>query len=278
MTNGPGKAFLADPRPATITKGDRSFVNRSNASINYRFLSAGLSGQRFEALVGEMGPASLNDSHAHEGEEFGYVLEGRIRLTTEDEAHELGLDDSYHLMASTPHACEAGPDGAKVLWIRTTPRLAGLGLLERGEHAAERSTEHSTRGGIVAEGGDAPPVNLSDNAVRYRFLSGALPEARLQVVVAEIPSAYKPGPKSFEGEEFGYVLDGRLHLAVAEDSYVLGTGDCYHLPASSELAYRTDDEMGAKVLWAQMSGGHPELEDALSSAIGEEAPFGKRSR
>jgi len=120
MTNGPGQAFLADPRPATITKGDRAFVNLSNASINYRFLSAGLPGRRFEALVGEMGPGAVSESDARGGEEFGYVLEGRLRLAIGDNIHRLGPGDSYHFGAHTPHGYAAETaDGVKVLWIGT---------------------------------------------------------------------------------------------------------------------------------------------------------------
>ena len=108
MSNGPGKAFFADPRPAAIAKSDgRPFVSLSNESIKYRFLGEGFPNKRFEAVIGEMEGGSQSGSHAHEGEEFGYILSGRVRFVTGDHEQDLGPGDSYHLMASTPHACVA---------------------------------------------------------------------------------------------------------------------------------------------------------------------------
>jgi len=263
MSNGPGNAVLVDPRHSAITKADnRSHVSLSDLSITYRFLSTGLAARRFEAVVGEMAPGTHNEVHSHEGEEFGYVLEGAIVLVSDEDTHELGPGDSYHLMASTPHACDAGSGGAKILWVQTARYVRALSLLGK---------ETLPAGSLPPppmENGERPAlVNLSQNAVRYRFLSGNLPGAQLRVFVGEIPADGADEPMVFEGEEFGYVLEGRIHLTVDADSYPLGVGDCYHVPAASTRGCRVDGASAAKLLWVQMGAGSREAEAVWNEAI-----------
>ncbi len=138
--NGPGPAVLADPRPPEITKGNnRSYINLSDTSIKYRFPSGDFSDQRFEILIGETSPGCRNSTSSHEGEEFGCVLEGRVRLTIGEESYNLGPGDSYHLLSATPHVCQANDkEGAKVLRheLRHTPNCAWIS--EAGAQAGEQ--------------------------------------------------------------------------------------------------------------------------------------------
>lgn len=263
MSNGPGNAVLVDPRHSAITKGDnRSYVSLSDASVKYRFLSAGFPGRRFEAVIGEMAPGSDSEPHVHEGEEFGYVLQGEVTLTSGEESHKLGPGDSYHLLGSTPHACAASRSRARILWVQTARYVRALSLL--GKETLPMGTVPAPP---ITNGSQPALVNLSQNAVRYRFLSGNLPDAQLQVYVAEIPPDWEEAPSIFEGEEFGYVLEGRIQLTVDGDSYPLGAGDCYHIPAVSERDYRVDGSSAAQLLWVQMGAGSREAEAVWYEAI-----------
>jgi len=112
-----------------------------------------------------------------------------------------------------------------------------------------------------SENGNQPTVvNFSMNSIRYRFLSGNFPDVQLHVYVAEIPPNWEEAPSIFEGEEFGYVLKGRIHLTVDGDSYPLESGDCYHIRGVSERNYRVDDSSVSKLLWVQMGAGSREAE------------------
>ncbi len=270
LSSETGNAVLVDPRHSGITKADnRSHVSLSDSSITYRFLSTGLPSRRFDAVVGEMAPGSHSEPHSHEGEEFGYVLEGDVQLASDDDSHTLGPGDSYHLMAPTPHACDAGSEGAKVLWVQTARYVRALSLL--GKEALPAGALPPPM-----ESGDRPAlVNLSQNAVRYRFLTGNLPNAQLRVFVGEIPAEGMEEPALFEGEEFGYVLEGQIHLTVESDSYPLGIGDCYHVPAASPRGFRVDGASAGRLLWVQMGAGSHEAEavwiEALDTANSEAA-------
>jgi len=249
ISNGPGKAFLADPRPPTITKGDnRSYINLSDTSVKYRFLSGGFPGRAFEALIGELSPGSAHPPSSHEGEEFGYVLAGAARLQVGEETHTLGKGDSYHLLASTPHGCSSEEDsGAKILWVQTATYAKSLSLVpdDGGRERPRYSQVRASRGSGPEP---ASHISLDGSAIRYRFLSGEFPERRLEMILAEIPSGCRETPCSIEQEEFGYILEGRGRLTIGAETYRLGTGDCYHLPGTTPHVCETVDAEDVKLL------------------------------
>jgi len=265
MSNGPGKAFFADPRPAAITKGDnRSYVSLSDMSIKYRFLSAEFPGRRFEVLIGEMTQGSSHEPHIHDGEEFGYILDGTLDLTIAEERHRLGAGDSYHLLGSTSHRCAAGESGAKVLWVQTARYARAIALL--GADLPDLPGTQDMRVPLLGGEDAAEHVKLSDSTVTYRFLSGTLPAGTLEVLVAEVPSGYSQGLGAYEGEEFGFVLEGRVRLTIGEEDYTLGCGDCYHLPAKSDRGCATTQNGGAKLLLARCAPGSIQTERAWQAA------------
>jgi len=107
-----------------VKTAEQSVVNISEATIKYRFLSRDFPGRQFEILIGEISPGYYYPPSPHEGEEFGYVLEGRLKLTIGEHTYSLGPGDSYHFMATTPHGYEAeGKDVVKVLWVQTLKYL-----------------------------------------------------------------------------------------------------------------------------------------------------------
>ncbi|MFF3323868.1 helix-turn-helix domain-containing protein [Streptomyces sp. NPDC002889] len=56
----------------------------------------------------------------HPGEEWLYVLGGRLRLTLGDTAQELAAGDSAHFDSLTPHRLAAAtPEGAELLFVHT---------------------------------------------------------------------------------------------------------------------------------------------------------------
>jgi quercetin dioxygenase-like cupin family protein len=72
-----------------------------------------------------------------------------------------------------------------------------------------------------------------------------------EILIGELPPNYHYPPVAHEGEEFGFVLEGRLALRVGEESYELGPGDSYHFLATVPHGYETDEQETARVLWVQ---------------------------
>lgn len=59
-----------------------------------------------------------------EGEAFGYVLQGKIKLIYGDEEYEIGQGDSFYFEASKSHLIEnSTKEVARVLWVLTPPNF-----------------------------------------------------------------------------------------------------------------------------------------------------------
>ena len=78
---------------------------------------------QMEPILVEMGPGGRTDEDdPHEGEEFGYVLSGTIRVVLGNRAERVRRDESFYFRPSAPHWLEnAGKSVCKVLWVSTPP-------------------------------------------------------------------------------------------------------------------------------------------------------------
>ncbi len=67
--------------------------------------------------------ATSEGSYAHAGEEFMYVLQGRVAVWLDErEHHELGPGDALTFPSSLPHRFVAlGADETRILWVNTPP-------------------------------------------------------------------------------------------------------------------------------------------------------------
>ena len=91
-------------------------------------------------------------------------------------------------------------------------------------------------------------IQIGDYPITYKYLSGEFPNRIAEVLINEFPPNYRHPLAPHKGEEFGYVLEGRLILKIVEDEYSLEPGDSYHFLASKPHSYETSEKQGAKVL------------------------------
>lgn len=65
---------------------------------------------------------STYPDHPHEGEEFGYVLSGTIRITIGKTSYKAHKGESFYFVPGEYHHIEAsGKTGARFLWVSTPP-------------------------------------------------------------------------------------------------------------------------------------------------------------
>ena len=58
----------------------------------------------------------------HEGDEFGYVLSGSIRIHIGKKTYKAAKGESFYFTSSSSHYIEAaGKTGATFLWVSTPP-------------------------------------------------------------------------------------------------------------------------------------------------------------
>jgi transcriptional regulator with XRE-family HTH domain/KaiC/GvpD/RAD55 family RecA-like ATPase len=104
---------------------------------------------------------------------------------------------------------------------------------------------------------EAVDVKLSDlpgNAIQARLLSPVDFELKAEPYLIEIPPRETlPGHFFFhKGEEFGYLLSGRLQVRVGKAVYSLRTGDVIYLTSEMPAEWRNPGPTAARLLWIKV--------------------------
>ena len=88
-----------------------------------RWLIPSAQKNQMEPILVEMAPGGETaEDDPHEGEEFGYVLSGTIRIVLGDRAERVRKDESFYFRPAAPHKLvNAGKGICKVLWVSTPP-------------------------------------------------------------------------------------------------------------------------------------------------------------
>lgn len=77
-----------------------------------------------------------------------------------------------------------------------------------------------------------------------------LPNSLLQANILHVaPGGRSDGMIQHTGEEFGYVISGKLELVVGDAVYSLQAGDCVLFPSPLPHGYRNTGKAVARVLW-----------------------------
>lgn len=117
----------------------RSRIKIEDSRVVYNLLSGPMADRLLEAFIAEFPVGYQHPLVMHPGEEFGYVLEGRVMLRVEDEEFELAPGDSFHIFSTQPHTIyNIGKRTAKLLWIMTHKFFEGglrLSSNKQGEGA-----------------------------------------------------------------------------------------------------------------------------------------------
>jgi len=96
---------------------------------------------------------------------------------------------------------------------------------------------------------DRKPFRIEGSSATYVRLSGRFPGRSLEPLLVELaPHQSQEMPFSHPGEEFYFVLEGRITLVVDDTPYELSAGDSIHFPSTIPHAWRNDSDQPARVL------------------------------
>lgn len=121
--------FLGDTQdqPYTLVRrGERKVVSRvaSRTGVNlgytYESLGFGMMDRNMEPFIVTLEPVAVKEKHlsTHDGEEFIYVLEGRMLINLGDHRDTLEPGDSIYFRCQTPHHVTCADDTpAKILAV-----------------------------------------------------------------------------------------------------------------------------------------------------------------
>ncbi|GAB6933303.1 cupin domain-containing protein [Calditerricola satsumensis] len=114
--------FQTEENPNYVVRvGERKPFRIEGSPANYVRLSGRFAGRALEPLLVELAPRQAQETpFSHPGEEFYFVLEGRITLVVDDTPYELSAGDSIHFPSTIPHAWRNDSDQpARVLCVLT---------------------------------------------------------------------------------------------------------------------------------------------------------------
>jgi quercetin dioxygenase-like cupin family protein/DNA-binding XRE family transcriptional regulator len=116
---------VADP-DAVIRAGEMT----AREADGWTYRQVGSHGRAMQALRVSVPHAAQQDLvRVHPGEEWLYVLKGRLRLVLGERVHTLDEGDSAHFDSLTPHRITAvTPDGAELLFLHTLMQSTVAGL------------------------------------------------------------------------------------------------------------------------------------------------------
>jgi quercetin dioxygenase-like cupin family protein/DNA-binding XRE family transcriptional regulator len=108
---------------AVTRRTERNIVSRSTAknsekpAYTYMSLAPDVKGRHMEALIVHLGQLPEDERSVHAGEEFIYVLEGRVKLDIGDDHVVLEPGDSVYYLSTVPHLLSAQKDRATILAV-----------------------------------------------------------------------------------------------------------------------------------------------------------------
>ena len=116
---------LFDPYPEKnpVVRADERRVLRTKNNIDYYLLTPS-SKQKLEVLYEILKPGARTGEtpYTHEGEEFGIVMKGKIKVILGDKEHILRKGDSISFPSTISHSKQnIGKADAVLLWANTPP-------------------------------------------------------------------------------------------------------------------------------------------------------------
>ncbi|MEZ4601477.1 MAG: XRE family transcriptional regulator [Syntrophotaleaceae bacterium] len=116
--------FFAETRETQVVFGKDSLVIANDENgIRVELLVPGAQNRTMDpALVTLQAGEKMEEQSFHEGEEFGFVISGKIGLTLDDKDYIVRRNECFFFTSDRRHAVRnAGRVPAKILWVVTPP-------------------------------------------------------------------------------------------------------------------------------------------------------------
>lgn len=116
--------FFADEQDAVVFTPDDTFEKESDG-MTIRWLVPTSQKNAMEPILMTLKSGATSDNDMpHEGEEFGFVLSGKIVLTIGKNEYACSEGDSFYFRSGKSHSVRnAGESDARILWISCPPNF-----------------------------------------------------------------------------------------------------------------------------------------------------------
>lgn len=116
--------FAEEATGESVVYGAEARVQSSDdGGIKVELLVPGAQNRDMDpALVSLQPGAEMELQDYHEGEEFGYLLQGKIQLRLDDQLYKINKDECFYFDSGKKHTVKnIGKTEAKILWVVTPP-------------------------------------------------------------------------------------------------------------------------------------------------------------
>ncbi len=117
--------FFQEETEEKVVYSKNEFIEKDENGLLWKWLIPNAQKNMLEPVLVELaeGGATAGDI-PHEGEEFGYVLEGKIAISLGKKHHTCKKGEAFYYAANKPHSIlNKGKGKARFLWISTPPNF-----------------------------------------------------------------------------------------------------------------------------------------------------------
>jgi transcriptional regulator with XRE-family HTH domain len=117
--------FFSDTTDAEdIVYGKEARVQASNdEKIQVELLVPGAQNREMDPVLVTLAPGEeMDEQQFHEGEEFGFILLGKVQLRLDEKLHTVRKDECFYFSSDKKHSVKnIGKGIARILWVVTPP-------------------------------------------------------------------------------------------------------------------------------------------------------------
>ncbi len=117
--------FFHEETEEKIVFTEAEYIEKRSEGMLWNWVIPNAQKNMMEPVLVELEPgAQTQTDFPHEGEEFGYVLEGRIAVVTGGKSHVAKKGESFYFTAGKEHCIvNKGKGKARFVWISTPPNF-----------------------------------------------------------------------------------------------------------------------------------------------------------
>ena len=117
--------FFQEEREEKVVFSKNEFIEKDSDGVLWNWLIPNAQKNMMEPVLVELGEGvETAGDIPHEGEEFGYVLEGKIAIILGNKHHVCKKGEAFYYPANKPHSIlNKGKSKARFLWISTPPNF-----------------------------------------------------------------------------------------------------------------------------------------------------------
>lgn len=117
--------FFCEEQEEKVVFSEEEFIEKDSDGVIWNWIIPNAQKNMLEPVLVELKEgAATTDDVAHEGEEFGYVLEGKLQIRLGKRNYHCKKGQTFYYKADRPHQIiNNGKTKAKFLWISTPPNF-----------------------------------------------------------------------------------------------------------------------------------------------------------